>query len=68
MRTIEHGMTPGVGTAPPAAARGPQRPDPQADRNRVLRESLITVVAGRLHADTDRVAGPLSGLAQVVTR
>ena len=68
MRTIEHGRTPSVGTAPPASARGPQRPDPQAGRNRALGESIIAVVAGLLHADTDRVAGPVSGLAPVVTR
>ncbi len=68
MRTIEHGRTPGVGTAPPAGARGPQRPDPQAGRNRALGETPIAIVAGRLHADTDRVAGPVSGLAPVVTR
>ena len=68
MRTIEHGMMPGVGNAPPADARGPQRPDPQPDRNRAFGESLIAVVAGLLHADTDRVAGPVSGLARVVTR
>ena len=44
MRTIEHGMKPGVGTTPPARERGPQRPDPHTDRNRALRESLIAVL------------------------
>ena len=44
MRTIEHGTAPDVGTAPPAGDRGPQRPDPQPDRHRALRESLIVVV------------------------